>query len=88
MARYAVEISRGAAKALKTLDRRAQVRIVARLQELAESPRPRDAKKLQGEAGVYRVREGDYRILYEIFDKRLLIYVLKIGHRREVYRMT
>ena len=86
MARYAVELSRGAAKALRALDRRVQVRIVARLRELAESPRPHDAKKLQGEVGVYRVREGDYRILYEIFDKRLLIYVLKIGHRREVYR--
>lgn len=86
MAGYAVELSRGAAKVLKALDRRAQVRVVARLQELAENPRPHDAKKLQGEAGIYRVRAGDYRILYEIFDKRLLVYVLKIGHRREVYR--
>lgn len=86
MARYAVELSRSAARALKALERRAQVRMVARLQELAENPRPHGAKKLQGEVGVYRVREGDYRILYEIIDKRLLIYVLKIGHRREVYR--
>ena len=86
MARYAVELSRAAAKALRAMDRRAQVRVVVRLQELAENPRPRDAKKLQGETGIYRMREGDYRILYEILDKRLLVYVLKIGHRREVYR--
>lgn len=83
---YAVELSRGAAKTLRELERKMQLRIVARLQELADNPRPRDAVKLRGETGVYRVREGDYRILYEIFDKRLVVHVLKIGHRREVYR--
>lgn len=63
-----------------------QVRLVARLRRLAENPRPPDTRKLQGVENVYRVREGDYRILYEIFDTKLLVYVLRIGHRREVYR--
>lgn len=85
-AHYTVELSRGAAKALKTLDRKMQIRVLARLQELGENPRPLDAKKLHGEESVYRVREGDYRILYEIFNNYLVIHVLKIGHRREVYR--
>ncbi len=85
-AHYTVELSRGAAKTLKALERKMQIRVLARLQELANNPRPRDAKKLHGEESVYRVREGDYRILYEIFDNYLLIHVLKIGHRREVYR--
>ncbi|MGH8283458.1 MAG: type II toxin-antitoxin system RelE family toxin [Gammaproteobacteria bacterium] len=82
--RHAVELSHGAAKTLRELERKMQLRIVARLQELADNPRPRDAVKLQGVAGVYRVREGNYRILYEIFDKRLVVHVLKIVHRREV----
>lgn len=85
-AHYSVELSRGAAKALKALERKMQIRILARLQELADNPRPLDAKKLHGEEPVYRVREGGYRILYEIFDKRLVVYVLKVGHRRDVYR--
>jgi len=83
---YQVELSRAAEKAIRGLERKMQVRIARRLRQLAENPRPHDSKKLQGEHGVYRVREGDYRILYEIFDKKLLIYLLQVGHRREIYR--
>jgi len=83
---YRVELSRAAEKAIRGLERKMQVRIASRIRQLGENPRPHDAKKLRGEQGVYRVREGDYRILYEIFDKKLLIYLLQVGHRREIYR--
>jgi len=60
-------------------------RIIARIQALAEDPRPVGAEKLSGQER-YRVRQGDYRILYEIEDQILRIMVVKIGHRRDVYR--
>ncbi|MCZ7631356.1 MAG: type II toxin-antitoxin system RelE/ParE family toxin [Microthrixaceae bacterium] len=53
---------------------------------LADEPRPPGCTKLTGEDAVYRVRIGDYRILYEVIDDRLLIHVVRIGHRRDVYR--
>ncbi|MDE2196762.1 MAG: type II toxin-antitoxin system RelE/ParE family toxin [Gammaproteobacteria bacterium] len=83
---YRIEFSCSAAKALRDLERKTQVRIWSRLRLLAENPRPHDVKKLQGAENVYRVREGDYRIVYEIHDKKLLIHVLRVGHRREIYR--
>lgn len=86
MAAYQVELSRAAAKAIRSLDRKMRLRIASRMRALAENPRPRDVKKLQGADDVYRVREGDYCIVYEIMDRRLLIHVLRIGHRREIYR--
>jgi mRNA-degrading endonuclease RelE of RelBE toxin-antitoxin system len=53
---------------------------------LADNPRPPNCVALQGEAGVYRVRVGDYRIVDEVFDRLLVVQVVRIGHRREVYR--
>jgi mRNA interferase RelE/StbE len=61
-------------------------RIVARIGELAEQPRPAGCEKLAGRDDCYRIRAGDYRVVYSIDDARRLIVVLKIGHRREVYR--
>ena len=58
-----------------------------RIDRLVENPRPVGAIKLAGEEGVYRLRSGDYRILYTLQDNLLLVLVLKIGHRREVYRV-
>lgn len=86
MAVFRVELSRSAARAIRDLERKMQVRILSRLQALAVNPRPAGVKKLQGEDHVYRIREGDYRIVYEVFDKKLLIHVLRMGHRREIYR--
>ncbi|MGH3628984.1 MAG: type II toxin-antitoxin system RelE family toxin [Sciscionella sp.] len=86
MAVYQVELSRAAAKAFRDLQRKMQVRIASRIRSLAENPRPHDVKKLQGQDNIYRLREGDYRLLYEIFDQRLLVHILRIGHRREIYK--
>ena len=84
--RYAVRLARRAVRSLADLQRRDQQRIRAAIDLLAENPRPPNCVALQGEAGVYRVRVGDYRIVYEVFDRLLVVQVVRIGHRREVYR--
>lgn len=84
--KYRVEVARRAVKALATLPRRDQLRIRAAIDLLAEEPRPPGCTKLQGERHTYRVRTGDYRILYEILDDRLVVRVIRIGHRQDVYR--
>lgn len=85
MASYSLEIKRSAAKELAQVPPKDRGRIVARIQALADEPRPVGAEKLSGQER-YRVRQGDYRILYEIEDQILRIMVVKIGHRRDVYR--
>ncbi|MBK9549704.1 MAG: type II toxin-antitoxin system RelE/ParE family toxin [Gemmatimonadetes bacterium] len=85
MASYSVVIRRSAGKeieALPTPDRR---RVVTRIQALATDPRPVGCEKLSGEE-KYRLRQGDYRILYEITDRELIVTVVKVGNRRDVYR--
>lgn len=57
-----------------------------KIQELEENPRPFGLKKLVAEENLYRIRVGDYRIIYQIQDKILLILVIKIGHRKDIYR--
>lgn len=83
---WRVEFSRSAEQQFRGLPRKEQQRIAVRIDGLVENPRPAGAIKLAGEEGVYRLRSGDYRILYTLQDNLLLILVLKIGHRREVYR--
>ncbi len=84
--RYEVRIARRAAKSLAALQRRDQQRIRAAIELLAKDPRPPACIPMAGEDRVYRVRVGDYRIVYEVFDDVLVIHVVRIGHRREVYR--
>ena len=86
IARYEIRVARRAAKFLAALQRRDQQRIRAAIELLAEDPRPPACIALAGEDGVYRVRVGDYRIVYEVVDDVLLIHVVRIGHRRDVYR--
>ncbi|MBU6148320.1 MAG: type II toxin-antitoxin system RelE/ParE family toxin [Actinomycetales bacterium] len=81
-----MRIARRAAKSLAALQRREQQRIRAAIELLAEEPRPPACIALAGEDSVYRVRVGEYRIVYEVIDKVLVIHVVGIGHRREVYR--
>jgi mRNA interferase RelE/StbE len=83
---YRVEIARRAVKALSTLTRRDQQRIRAAIDLLAEEPRPPGCTKLTGEPNTYRVRTGDYRIVYDVFDDHLVVQVVRIGHRRDIYR--
>ena len=83
---YQVEIARRAAKALARLPRKEQQRVRLAIDLLAETPRPPGCVAFAGEARAYRVRVGDYRIVYEVFDDRLVVQVVRIGHRRDVYR--
>jgi mRNA interferase RelE/StbE len=84
--RYRVEILPRVERELALLPQDVQQRVDARIQSLAGSPRPPGVEKLGGEEGLYRVRAGDYRIVYSIQDDVLLVLVLRIGHRGEVYR--
>ncbi len=87
MASYSVLIKTSAAKELEAVEpRRVRVRIVSRIQGLAQTPRPHGSQKLAGEEPRYRIRQGAYRIVYSIDDERRAVEVVKIGHRREVYR--
>lgn len=86
MVTYTVELSNRAKRDLAALSAEVQTRIVKALRKLEANPRPSGIEKLKGEVNGYRLRVGDYRILYEVHDKVLLALVVKIGHRREIYR--
>jgi mRNA interferase RelE/StbE len=83
---YSILLAPPAERHLKALAESIQKRIVKRLRTLRENPRPQGVKKLAGEDELYRIREGDHRIIYIIRDKELIVLVVKIGNRKEVYR--
>ena len=86
MPRYTVQFTSHALRALRRLERRDQLRVAGAVELLAENPRPPACTALVGMDGVYRVRAGDHRIVYEVRDSALLVLVIRVGHRREVYR--
>jgi mRNA interferase RelE/StbE len=83
--RYDITIAPSAKKTLGTLEDALKMRIGTRIDELADTPRHRQSKKLKGEDNLYRNRVGVYRIVYTIQDDKLIVLVLAIGHRREIY---
>lgn len=85
MTTYAIRYARGVKKDFKSIDNATQIRIVKAIQKLAISPRPVGAKKLVGRE-YYRIRVGDYRVIYDIQDQKLIILVIKIAHRSKVYK--
>ena len=82
---YSITLTPSAARQLRKFDPDVRRRIQAALELLAVEPRPPAAIRLVGGSGEWRVRTGDYRIVYEFNDGQLLILVLRIGHRREIY---
>ena len=87
MARYRVVIKPSASREIVAVgQKKDRQRIVFRIQSLGENPRPIGCEKLSGQLDRYRVREGNYRILYTIDDEKLLVDIVKVGHRKEVYR--
>ncbi len=87
MARYSVSIKRSGAKELESVAaKNARQRLTRRIRSLAEEPRPHGCEKLAGYADRYRVRQGDYRVVYSVDDVERTVTIFKIGHRREVYR--
>lgn len=85
MASYRLLIKPSAAKELEALPRKDRRRVAARMQGLSGQPRPPGCEKLTGH-DLFRVRQGNYRILYEVQDRDLAVIIFKIGHRRDVYR--
>jgi mRNA interferase RelE/StbE len=84
MANYSIEIKRSAAKEIEKLQKSVIKRVIEKIHSLAQNPRPSGCKKLSGDE-KYRVRVGDYRILYMIEDDVLVVYVVKVGHRKNIY---
>ena len=83
--RYRVILPKSVQKELDRLPVELVTRILARLTELEVQPRPPDVKKLKGRS-AWRIRVGDYRVIYEIHDRELQVLVVTVGHRREIYR--
>lgn len=83
---YTVEFTARAARDFKAIARPDQIRIARRIDGLAENPRPYGVRKLAGEEDLYRIRVGDFRVIYTIENRRLVVLVIRIGNRRDVYR--
>ena len=83
---YRVELSKDAEKQLESLSQDLQRQVKAKIDALAENPRPRSVGKLKGLTDLYRIRVRDYRVVYRIQDQVLLVVVVKIQHRSKVYK--
>lgn len=83
---YTVEFSRAADREFRKLPLQVQLRLRPRIDSLSRNPRPPDSKKLAGSQTAWRIRVGNYRVVYEIHDQILFILVVRVAHRREVYR--
>jgi mRNA interferase RelE/StbE len=83
---HRIQIAPSAVRQLRKLPAPVRGRIVEHIEALAIGPRPRGSTKLQGEDELYRIRVGDYRVIYAVRDEELIVLVLRVGHRREVYR--
>ncbi len=87
MASYKLVVKRSAAKEIESIDRKkTRQQVVKRIQELATNPRPRGCEKISGKHPRYRIRQGPSRILYEIRDEELVVYVVKVADRCDVYK--
>ncbi|MGA0555450.1 type II toxin-antitoxin system RelE family toxin [Larkinella sp. VNQ87] len=82
---YRIEFTTSASRQLKKFDKVTQARLVRQISELASQPRPPGVKKLESKEDLYRIRVGDYRVIYTINDSELLVLVVRIGHRSDVY---
>jgi mRNA interferase RelE/StbE len=82
---YQVSVKPAAQRQFKKLTVEIQENLIAVIESLSEEPRPLGCKKLKGRKNQYRVRSGDYRIIYSVEDASLVVEVLKLGHRRDVY---
>ena len=86
MASYRIEWKSSAVKELRNIPQASVVRILAAVESLKENPFPHGSKKLTGGRSSYRIREGVYRIIYSVHSDVLLIEIVKVGHRKDVYK--
>jgi mRNA interferase RelE/StbE len=87
MSRYRIELVPAAARQLGSLPKKQQVRITSKIDGLSSDPRPPGCVKLGGSEDIYRIRVGDYRILYQVKDDILLVLVVKVAKRGEAYKI-
>ncbi len=85
MGSYSVLIKRSAAKELEEVPRKDREKLVTKIRGLAVDPRPQGSEKLTGD-DRYRIRHGDYRVVYEVDDTSVIVLVVRVAHRREIYR--
>ena len=83
---YRVEVAPAAERQLRRLDAKDRTRIAERIRSLAADPRPRGAERLSAPESLWRIRVGSYRVIYQIQSSQLIVLILRISHRREVYR--
>jgi len=83
---YKIAFAPAALRQLRKLPKPDQQRIMRAIQSLEDDPRPPNSKKLQGAESFWRIRVGDYRVVYEIQDSKLIVFVLRIANRKDVYR--
>jgi mRNA interferase RelE/StbE len=86
MTSYSIEFKKSAKKSLLSLPKPAAQAISLLIDALSENPYPPGHKKLVGSEHTHRIRSGDYRVIYSVFDKRLIVQIVKIGHRKDVYK--
>ena len=86
MESYNIEFSPEADRFLDKTDLKTSLRIVKAIRKLSATPKPPGCRKMKGSDADYRIRIGDYRVIYEIKKKVLMIYVIRIGHRKNIYR--
>lgn len=84
--KFAIDFKPAALRQLKKISLNSQKRVLQKINSLAENPLPDGVKKLAGSASLFRVRVGDYRIVYLIENEELIVLIVAVGHRREIYR--
>ena len=84
--KYRIEVKRSAVKALKKIPKPDRKRIADKIDSLSEEPPNPETTKMKGDNPFHRIRVGDYRIVYEIQNEVLVILIVKIGHRKDIYR--
>jgi len=87
MGSYKIEWKRSATRELRRLPREVVSRILQAVEELSTDPYPTGVRKLVGSEQTYRIRVGDYRVVYSVFSSTLIIQIIRVGHRKDVYNM-
>jgi mRNA interferase RelE/StbE len=86
MVDYSITFARSARKELEIIDNKTIQKILSKIESLSNEPRPINCRKLHGEENLWRIRIGDYRVIYSIYDKKQIIDIIAIRHRSEAYR--
>jgi len=86
MIKYEITFAKRVEKQITKLPQKDQVSIIRAITKLGKNPRPKGSKKLIGEENTYRIRQGNYRVVYDILDDKLVILVLRVRHRKDAYR--